>query len=697
MTQFYLNSLHADALGAVGWVFKTGVEPHIQPFEMKASEADALLRAGGEVTLTIIDKATERIEKLSVIGQGPSSSPLTKTVLVADLRWKWSRVYVASHYNVRRRTGTKTLLNEGLVELAQTADDFRFHPASIKDGTTKMTPREVVTDVLNQLHRAGSFVYDVATNTDQLEVNDVDIEDQGPDALALALRHLPGSSVWVDRTGVVRVQNAIALRESGIIQGTGDEVMKRGHVSLVSYQLTRPSRIIVYFEREQEWRIDSVTEGSPLVDAARDMVNVVLVTDPEVQISGQRVGNGSWATVDGIFPYWNTTLEAGTALTWGYDVIQAAFFEGSLYSVFMPFFGDDNPQPIAAGRIASIKDHYRQTYQLNRKFLDRVYNLLPVRAAILDVANRKRGRAQAYADYACRPASRHVDPNPTKQQFFKNVTGYAANLADGNVSPAVVDVLDPEAGVIHLDYILDRYGQVWQIYPSKLVNVPTANMGDAAPRGLGMKSRLGNVPALAPTHRVAVVLTAVPAYPNSVGRFYPIVVEPGDVKDKVPGLMIDPSKGPTWEVHIGAGRITARIAWQDALAKTIERSIGIGIPDPASLGSPEARLAADNQAQEDVELLEQLVVNLDDLKVVAHSVAASIWSKLSDRWIGTKTVRMDPKVEIRGAIDSYEHTVDESGAALTTIYLPEFLKERDPMALLSESTRKFIFREVNPK
>lgn len=693
----YLNGAHADALGAVGWRFVTGVEPNVQAFEMEAKEAAKLLDSGGEVTLVIQDQATERIEKLFVIGEGPSSAPYSRTVLVADLRWKWSRAHVYGRYNIRRRTGTKTLLNEGLVELAQTADDFQFHPASIKGGLTKFTPVEVVSDVLNQLCAPGKFEYTVETNTDKLEVNDLEIDDPGPDGMAIALRHLPGSSLWVDKTGRVIIQNAVALRESGVLASTGDEVMGGGHVSKVSYKYTRPSQINIYFTREQEIRVDSTSGGATHASENRLMVNVVMITDPEVTVGGLRMANGSWCPFDSIFSYWNSTREFGTALTWSHGVIQAAFFEGKLYSVFLPGFGNDNPQPLAAGRIAATQHHYRTTFQINRRLRDRLWTIMPTRAAILDVTTGKRGRAQAFTDYCVRPSARHIDPDPAKQQFFKNVRGYAAAIADATVSPAVVDVLDDEAGIIHLDYTVDRYGAVWQIYPSLLVNVPTANMGDNKPRGLNVKSALGEVPALADEHNVSVILTGVPAYPNSLGQFYKIEVKPGDVLDKVPGLVIDPSNGPIWDIHIGGGKVTARMAWMDQYSGTIERSIGIGLPDPASLNTPEARAAADEQAKNDAANLELLLVNKDDLTSVAHAVAATIWSKLSDRWIGCKTVRMDPNVSIKGAVDSYEHVLDTDGTVLTRILLPEFLKDRDPMSLLSESARRMIFREVVPK
>src|SRR5574341_769762 len=105
-----LNGVHCDALGSVGWVFTTGTQPHVQAFELKAAEAAALLEKPDKVKLEIIDQRTVTVEKLSIIGEAPSSAPMYRTVLVADLRWKWSRKLITGAYNLRRRTGQKTLL-----------------------------------------------------------------------------------------------------------------------------------------------------------------------------------------------------------------------------------------------------------------------------------------------------------------------------------------------------------------------------------------------------------------------------------------------------------------------------------------------------------------------------------------------------------------------------------------------------------
>lgn len=682
-----LNGQHADALGPVGWRFTTGVYPNVQLFQMDAGEAKKLIDGGGEITLTIEDKSNVvTIKKLFVIGEAPSSAPMYRTVKVADLRWKWSRALIASKYNIRRRTGDKTLLNEGLIQLAQTVDDFYFHPGSLNGGTVKWKPREVVEDILRQLKRVGEFDSEVKSNTDSLEVNDLELDDQGPEALSVGLRHLPGTTLWVNKDGKVLVQSAIDLREEEVIKQTGPEIKDYGHAGLVSYRLTRPKKIIVYFTREQELRFDSVAEGSDAVanDDTRFMENVLVVTDPFVTIGGARVNYGSWVTFEEIFPYWNQTKAISGAFDFSHDFIQAAFFEDNLYNVHVPW-GDDSPQPIPIGRIHAIKTHYRQTYQISRRWMNRLFKILPVRAAILDTTTGQRGRAQAFSDHCVRISARYISKDPNKQQLFKNVAGYASFLKDGNVSPALVQVLDDEVGIVRLDYQVDPYGEIKEIYPSQLINIPTANLADANPRGLGMRvGKFGNFPKLSANHRAAVVLTGVPAYPNDLGQFFPVTVTPDEVKDKVPGLKIDPADGPIWEVHVAPGRITARMAWSDADADNITRSFDLR-------GG-----AALQNAAFDVTNLTHLVVNYNDLKATARAVAAAIWSKMTDRYIGEKTVRTDPNVEIKGAIESIEYSTESDGKSITRITLPEELKEREPMALLPDGVRRTIFREVIP-
>ncbi len=699
-----LNGVHCDAGGSVGWVFTTGFEPHVQAFEMDKHEAAQFVNEGGPVTLTIEDNGRSMVvEGLEVIGEGPASRDVFRTVLVADLRWKWPRKLVTGQYNARRRSGQKHLAGSALIQIAQVIDNYEFAPASLKGEVTKWTPKEMIEDVLKKLGDGDEFKfeYEIEDNTDQLEVNDVDINDPGPEALRLALRHLPGSTVWVDREGKVRIQSAIDLKEAEVLGKMGPDIVEEGHASKVSYRFTRPGKCRIYFVREQEIRHD--TQVGEVTADSRYMVNVALVTDPEILINGNIVMFGSWAQFNDLFTPWNTSLPgADEGFTVpppiSHTVIQQAFFEDALFRLYVPF-GSDIPQPIWAGRVNAVKAHYRQTYQINRRWVDRSRKVMAVRCALLDPTTGTRGRSQAHGDFCVKVAAMPANIKANQGRLWFNSYGgneagttpflISTNLSDSNVVPAIVTMLDDQAGVLHLDYKVDPYGAWKQIYPSAVDNLPSAVMNDKMSKGANMKiGETGLFPQLTANDAKSVVLTHVPAFPNNNKQFYCVEVTPGDVAGLVKGLVIEPAEGPPWDVFVDPGQVTARMAWLDEFAGTIERSMGVNTGNGADPGG------ALNAQENDI--LRSLLVNEEDLLAVAQTLAATIWSKMTDRYIGSKSVRLDSSVKIAGSIENVSHMVDAEGAVITHVSLPEELESRDFRALLPPGTRKIIFREVLP-
>lgn len=699
-----LNGVHCDAAGNVGWVFTTGVDPHIQAFELDRHEAARLIDEGGPVTLTIED--TNRImvvEKLEIVGEGPSSRDTFRTVLVADLRWKWPRKLVTGQYNVRRRTGQKHLAGSAIIQIAQVIDNYEFAPASLIGDLVKWKPKEMLLDVLGKLSEGEGFEFefDAETGTDELEVNDLDVNDPGNEALALALQHIPGTTVWVDNVGVVHIQSTVGLQEAEVLNKMGPDIVDEGHTSKVSYRFTRPQKIRIFFIREQEIRHNTRAAGESVTADARVMTNVCMITDPEILLNGNIAMFGSWGAIDDLLAPWNGSLpgsEEGFVVPppLSHTVIQQAFFEDALFRLYVPF-GSDVPQPIWAGRINSIKTHYRQTYQINRRWLDRSRKVMAVRCALLDPTTGTRGMSQAHGDFCVKVAAMPANIKAHKGRLWANsyggneagTTPFAANtlLGDSNVVPALVQMLDDQAGILHLDYRVDPYGAWKQIYPSAVDNLPSAVMSDKLARGVNMKiGEAGLCPQLAATDTKAVVLTHVPAYPNSNQQYYMHEVSPADVAGLVKGLEITPADGPVWDIFIDPGVVTARMAWLDEFASTIEKSMGVNVQG----GAAAALNAQDN------DILRGLLINEDDLIAVAQAKAAAIWSKMSDRFIGEKATRMNPAIKIAGSIQSVAHYVDPEGAVITRVTLPEELQSRDFRALLPPGTRKVIFREVVP-
>ncbi|ANS05706.1 hypothetical protein [uncultured Mediterranean phage] len=694
MAKVTLNGLHGDSRSSNGWTFTTGAQPSFGEFEMKAEEAAILLEGLTSLVTLQVPGRGLTIQSLLVVGEGVSSAPMYRTVILADLRWFWSRKHILARYNIRRRTGTKTLEAEGgPKELAQVSTDFTFAPWSLKN-KEKWSPREVMEDLLNRLQAAGGFPFEIQTIREGLEVNDLDIDDNGNTAMQLALRHLTGMSLRVSKGGKVIVFDSINLSENSILNSTGPEIIGGGHVSFADLSRSRPSEIHVLFTREPEVRFDSVLEGAEVTEDQRFLTNVVQITDPTLTISGRKRGRGSWVPIESVFTPWNAsrlTLKGqtvGKPLT--HSRIQAAFFADKLLRIYVPL-GKGEPQPIWVGRITAIKHNYWQTFQINRRWMDRFYTVLPIRTGILDQETGIRSRSWAYSDYCVRQSGRGMlEKAVGSQRMYANIFGYKANIGLAEPSPAIVQVYDNEAGILHLDYKVDPYGLVKQIFPAAVDNLPTANIGDKFPRGLDVKvGPFGLVPKLKANSRIAVVLTCIPAAPNSVGQLHRIIIKPDDVTDRLsPNATITPARGPKWEIRVHPGMITARMAWLDLYAKTIERMFGIGISDDPSTRAEQDLL--------DEGVKELLTINHTDLVEVAKATAARLWSKLTDRNIGSKTVRLDPTVEPIGAISLVRHEVTTEGREHTFIQLAEELADRNVLAMLPEGLRKIILREVIP-
>jgi len=79
--------------------------------------------------------------------------------------------------------------------------------------------------------------------------------------------------------------------------------------------------------------------------------------------------------------------------------------------------------------------------------------------------------------------------------------------------------------------------------------------------------------------KLAVVLSAVPAAPNSNAQLHRIRVYPKDVKGMVPTgahAGLDDADGPPMEIRVGANVEVARVQWLDSRSSDIEQCFGIG-------------------------------------------------------------------------------------------------------------------------
>lgn len=682
-----LGGLHVDAFRTIEWHMTTGVLPYQTVLEVAASEGAFFLSKIGEpLHLTIEDLKPLEVDYVFVLGEVPASTPFTRAFLISDRRWRWSRKHMKRSYNIRRRTGDTRLETEGKLvplEVAQNIDEYFFAPYSTDNGT-KWTAKRSLEDFFDELQgTVDPLPYEFRGHLNPpIALNDVEINDPAPAALAVLLKAIPGTDLYVDLSGKVIIFNTLDGSEKEVVQGAGSPVEGSGFPKMIDLSKISPSEIVVYVEREIEVRFDTITEGSTAIDdELRLLENVVPITDPSLVVDGKTVAAGTWVGLEAAIAAWNTYKDPGgdgmnrPDLT--LQTIREGYLTPKLYNLFT-LYGNPIVDPIWVGRIGSLRAHFRKTYRVPRKWMDRARSIKAHRAAILDVTTGTRALARVYSDYCVKPSIRARITDANARLMGINYFGYNAFLADAKISPAYVQILDDQVGIVHLDYRNDLYGMVNEIIPSAVLNIPTIDMSrEDLPHTWGEKSQTGSrLPTLYTNHRAAIVFTMIPASPNGLGQYHAEVVKPEDAQAAVTNLSPVGSTGPRWELFVGPEILTARVAWKDSESALIEQAFGIN-----------------NDKNKPVDL-SSLTINLDDIKAVARAVAATVWKRFQTRVLGEKSVRLNPEVPITGSISSVEHGTNTLGHAVTRIRLAEELADLDPLALLPASTRATILREV---
>ncbi len=696
-----LGGTHLDLCAPIEWALTTGTQPYQTVITTTAGEAAGLLRQarlGKPTTLEIADQGGGRkvFQHVYILGEAPTNNHNFRSILISDRRWKWSRALVVGSYNVRRRTGKTHLAGEGNLvplEIQGPVDEWEQAPWSLRDGKL-WRPQEIVSDVCDKIG-AGTDQFEYQAPKDipgDVEIRDLDLAHPGNIALEVLLDRLNGVDLYQATDGKIVFFNSNSGAEIELIKSMGVQIWGQGYVPPRKFDFsgTRPHKIRVYMVPEYEVRIDSVVEGQTIdvasAEGRREMSNVIPTTDPTLQAVGTTVGPGTFLDVDNYLTAINAAGDTPDGIPpISHTIIQQSFFEDALLNMYVPW-GSSTPQPIWMGRLAAIKSHYRQTFKIERRWMDGCKRVLPYRSGMVDTISGRRSPALCYSDYAVWVSDRNVSLDPENQNMIESVLGYDPVLMNGRVAPAVVSVLDEQVGIIRLDFQTDLYGRVKKIFPSDLVNIPTANIGNRSrPTCVNEVTSDGEVPKLASNDRKAVVLTMVPAAPNSLGRLFGWEVEPGDVKNRIPGGEIGVCNGPVWEVFVDPGVVSARFAWSDADTAAIERCFGVGAK-PGVQGDEEAR--------QDRDALKALLTNKEQVEEFAKAVAASMWSKMLDRPLGAGKVRFNGALYMIGAVKRIAHQVDGQGVALTSVELAEERRDIDPTSLLPDQVREAILREL---
>lgn len=719
---------------SISWKFTKGTQPYQNVFELHPEDADALFATKAESVLAFDDpgisfsssesgsKAVPQntfqyvelrievegrkpliVKDLILLQVVPASQPYLKAVLVSDKRWLWSRKLVTKDYNIRRRSGNKRISGTGgslQLDFVKQGpiDEVKYASFSLKNGTTVWSAEEILKDVLNVVTDGNFDTSKCDFSATQPVIEGIILNGPGDSQLGIVLNYCGSVEVFMDENGVCQATTQFDGSETEEVGKAYPPVVGPPPIEVVTLDRVRPSAIDVFFQPEDELRFnffEPVTANTQDRDnPPRILENVIQVTDPSILIDGKYYTYGSWVPInDALMTAWNTQIPAKAVYSGGeHDIVPVSLQLMrdqwcSEYSIWDEAGKILQENPIWKMRIESFRRHYRQTFRIPYTWMSRLRSFRLDRVAIADEPTLTRAKSDVYAQYSFKHTMRRIaqlkgDPG---NLIFQNIDGYADDLltelnAQGlpkaRPAPAKVEVLDDELGIFHIEYQGDCWGGTSMVLPSRVgprsdlaaeFSIPTWDV--RAQDGLTAAGA-----ALTSTHKLAIVLTVATASPNNLGRLYKYRVTANDVRSILPTKSLQTlgkCSGPVWQVFVGPDVTTAKFAWLDPLADKIVGSILRG-----------------------EERQDALLVYPEEIQAVARAVAATIYLGMCDHFEGSRVTEINPALKPYGRAASVSHELMRDGKAFTTIDLPPDIKPIDMFALMPDTIRRRLLRQV---
>lgn len=699
-----IGGIAVSAIAPIRWRLTTGTQPYTTVVEVHESEAKQILnRLGRSVDIRVHGDGGFTIKQVYVIAEAPSSAPFYKGIVLADARWKWNRTHVRRRYNHPRRTGNKHMQEGGPAEITPITDDFTYAKWSLYNGTKKWTASRMLLDIADRVCSAfgGKFAL-VYQPPDELPIEDLFVNDPGDAALDVAMAKVPGCDVYVDYDGKAIFYNARDLAAAKKLLGDMTPAIQGSQIpALVTQRHLRPEAIEVLFDREVEIRFNSKAEGdgsTPTADAndnQREMINVLPLPDLELVVGGHRCYRGQWVRIEDVIEAWSRDLpDDAPPIT--FENIRKFWF-GGRFSTWAEL-GKLSPDGDFVMRMAALAAHYRKTYQLPRKWMDRILSLRNYRVAVVDPVTGTRAPGLIQTNYCVQTNDRAKVAQKSADVFhWLNVEGYPTDdlVINGRPAPAVATILDEDLGVIHVEFVRDPLGLSAAIHPSQCENeagekgTPTFDLRRTSLRKFSpirdgkVKGSNGGI-RLSATHKLLVILTAAPGAPNNERQLHKIKVKPSEVAGMLPGAGAD-GTGPVWQVHVPASIYTARFMWDDSIAEKYTRLFGFNSDSPDDAGIDSEELGG------------EMFQNEAECKKLAKAAAAAVYSRMADHIEGSLTVHVKDGIEPAGNVNAVEHSLDPDGLLTTTAIATPALKPKDLFAFLDDRTRAIILGTVQFK
>jgi len=626
---------------AIAWQLVSGTTPYTTTFSVHRSQWDSNLsgRRGHPSLLKIVDARGKetRIEQVYILHEVPSDSPNRASFVVADRRWRWQYKLIVRDYNMPRKTGSRTAQFDSVpVETRQAFDEYDYLRYSL-DGDKRWSARRAVEDVLDQLEGTGNYRVDgfpirtgLASGDAEHTLQGVVLREQGDVALSRLLSYVPGADVYVNPRGQVVVFDAADLDSvDAYFSALPPTTWDGERAARVNRIAVRPKKVIAHYQREVEvlfeFKDDYGPTSAPPDRDAPYCDNVIPTVDPMTSIteydplSGKDVTTdvppGTWVRVD----RWLEAMDDDRpedSLPWTFDTIAAFWLRGDMEAALGSKGADQSAAANIAARVDALRRHFRQTFRINPRYMQRVRSLRAARVALLHPITGARSPAAVWGQ-ACRlpntkgkiMADRHSGGtyHVTTNLDYLVESKAGARIIDTPPGPTAVEIVDEDLGIFALRWLASPYGYVDSYVPCNIVDdggsltAVTRDLSkqDEKPVGVAMHVEGATYGTfLRKTMEFKAILTIVPAAPNSKLQLHRQVVEAGDIaKVFQHQFRIEGGRGPDLEVFVSPGEATARFAWKDdtEARQTLKALLGMlkddeGTPDvdeSAGLEGPE--------------------------------------------------------------------------------------------------------------